>query len=398
MLYHDIAFFISQLSLKNLYHDIHNSTIIMASPRYRLQKCLLCYVFRCDGVYKVTTYRHHDGDIHGQVVGMTSTNVAYAFQAATDVQLFLPMPSSPQHIILKGSIKEKSDDILYFTVKNNTRSVQQLGKFYPQMLIQTTDHFIHVRFVLKHSYFANNHRSLENLCPSVISKLVPRKEDLELSLKQIRHVPMPPIDLLSLDKEYQFLALQKILGCSSNAIFLVIGPFGTGKTRLLATAAYNILKQPNTRVLICTSHIQSADSYIEDYFGPMVEQKMIQGINPVRLITQRFPEGKERQYNFDYIPVDARRSTKSLEDLLHSRLVVTTLLSTIRLRSFDPQPYTHILIDEGAQTREPEAIAPLGLADDHTKIVIAGDHLQVECFTCSLLHFRLSSVCSIQYI
>ena len=317
---------------------------------------------------------------------MTSTNVAYAFQAATDVQLSLPMPSNPQHIILKGSItKGKSDDILYFTIKmqnqNNARSVQYLDKFYPQMLRRTTDLFIHVQFVLKHSYFANNHRSLENLHPSVISKLVPRKEDLELSLKQIRYVPMPPIDCLSLDKEYQLLALQKILGCSSNAIFLVTGPFGTGKTRLLATAAYNILKQPNTRVLICTSHIQSADSYIEDYFGPMVEQKVIQGINPVRLmLTPRF--GKERQYNFDYTPDDPGRSTKSLEDLLHSRLVVTTLLSTIRLRSFNPQPYTHILIDEGAQTREPEAVAPLGLADDHTKIVIAGDHLQVECFTC----------------
>ena len=345
------------------------------------------HVIRCDGNYKVTTYLHRDGDIHGQIHGMTSTNVAYAIQAATDIKLFLPLPSSPQSI--KGNISYgKSDDIVYFTIKisninSNARAVQFLNKSCPQMLKQTTELFIKVQFVLKHSYFANNHRSLEKLHPSIISKLVPRKEDIELSLRQISCIRMPPIDLLTLDKEYQFLALQKILGCSSNAIFLVIGPFGTGKTRLLATAAYNILKQPNTRVLICTSHIQSADSYIQDYFGPMMEQNLMQGIDPVRLITDRRDKHgeKKRRYNFDYT-LDAPGSPKSFQNLLHSRLVVTTFLTTIRLHSYDIQPYTHILIDEGAQSREPETVAPLGLADEHTKIVIAGDHMQVAriCF------------------
>ena len=340
-------------------------------------------MIRCDGRYNVTTYLHRDHDIHGQVLGMTSTNVAYAFQAATDVQLYLPLPSSPRCFTIKGKISTgKSDDVLYFVIKiqNSPRNVQLLQKVCPQMLVQTTQLFINVQFILKHSYFANNHRSLENLSPSVISKLFPRKEDIELSLKQIKHIRMPPIDLLTLDKEYQFLALQKILGCSSHAIFLVTGPFGTGKTRLLATAAYNILKQPNTRVLICTCHIQSADAYIEDYFGPMMEQNLMNGINPVRLLSERRPErhGKERKYNFDFVP-DAP-SAKTQQDLLQSRLVVATFLITIRLHSYNPQPYTHILIDEGAQSREPEAVAPLGLADEHTKIVIAGDHLQVGLY------------------
>jgi len=307
---------------------------------------------------------------------MSSTNVAYAFQAATDVLLLLPYPSSTRCATVKGNItKGKSDDILYFTIKmNNARTVEYLTQVCPRMLSKTTDLFIHVQFALKHSYFANNHRSLENLHPSVISKLVPRKDDLEQSLKRIRSIPMPPIDLLTLDKEYQFLALQKILGCSSNAIFLVIGPFGTGKTRLLATAAYNILKEPNTRVLICTSHIQSADSYIEDYFGPMADKNLL---SPVRFIVpKRQHYDNEGKYDFDYAPEDPN-SPKSFQDLLSSRLVVTTFLSTVKLRSYEPLPYTHILIDEGAQTREPEAVAPLGLADKHTKIVIAGDHLQV---------------------
>ena len=34
-------------------------------------------------------------------------------------------------------------------------------------------------------------------------------------------------------------------------------------------------------------------------------------------------------------------------------------------------------MDEGAQTREPESVGPLCLANKETKIVIAGDHNQV---------------------
>ncbi len=45
---------------------------------------------------------------------------------------------------------------------------------------------------------------------------------------------------------------------------------------------------------------------------------------------------------------------------------------------FPPGFFTHILLDEGAQAREPEAVAPLSLATKDTKIVIAGDPQQVS--------------------
>jgi len=57
---------------------------------------------------------------------------------------------------------------------------------------------------------------------------------------------------------------------------------------------------------------------------------------------------------------------------------VTTFINTQQLLQLRVRPFTHILIDEGAQSREPEAVAPLSLADKHTKIVIAGDHMQVK--------------------
>lgn len=39
--------------------------------------------------------------------------------------------------------------------------------------------------------------------------------------------------------------------------------------------------------------------------------------------------------------------------------------------------FTHILLDEAAQAMECEAIMPLALASTDTRIVLAGDHMQV---------------------
>lgn len=73
-----------------------------------------------------------------------------------------------------------------------------------------------------------------------------------------------------------------------------------------------------------------------------------------------------------------RRPTK--EDLLKHRIVVVTLNISMELASLDlPKGYfTHILLDEAAQAMECEAIMPLALADVNTRIVLAGDHMQMS--------------------
>lgn len=40
--------------------------------------------------------------------------------------------------------------------------------------------------------------------------------------------------------------------------------------------------------------------------------------------------------------------------------------------------FTHILLDEAAQAMECETIMPLALANKSTRIVLAGDHMQVR--------------------
>lgn len=169
------------------------------------------------------------------------------------------------------------------------------------------------------------------------------------------------------------------MGCSPNAIFLVTGPFGTGKTRLLATAAYNFLKLRNTtRVLICTCHTQSADAYVNEYFGAMIDSGVLKRDVLLRLVAK---QNHISHIIRNYKCYEANISNSEL--LRQKRLVITTFLNTQQLLQIKAGPFTHILIDEGAQSREPEAVAPLALANDTTIIVIAGDHMQVKhCLIC----------------
>ena len=52
--------------------------------------------------------------------------------------------------------------------------------------------------------------------------------------------------------------------------------------------------------------------------------------------------------------------------------------------------FTHILIDEAAQVLEPECLMPIVMADRNTKVVLAGDHFQVENIqSCVLLLLKL---------
>jgi len=89
----------------------------------------------------------------------------------------------------------------------------------------------------------------------------------------------------------------------------------------------------------------------------------------------------------------------TLEEILNYRVIVVTLsismfLSSVGLKKgIFPFPFyntdkyslkcifkghfTHILLDEAAQAMECEAIMPLALANTDTRIVLAGDHMQV---------------------
>ncbi|CAG0918824.1 unnamed protein product [Notodromas monacha] len=167
--------------------------------------------------------------------------------------------------------------------------------------------------------------------------------------------------------DYQAKALRAILSPPAVDIpaILITGPYGTGKTYTLGTAAIEILtRQPESRILICTQSNSAADLYVIRFFSKL--------------------QAEERRWfsPFRYCNLKPNSSTlvrPQLEDILSRRVVITTC-STARLlidagvrRDF----FTHIFLDEAGQALVSEALIPLTLCSSNTRVILAGDPKQV---------------------
>lgn len=70
----------------------------------------------------------------------------------------------------------------------------------------------------------------------------------------------------------------------------------------------------------------------------------------------------------------------TIEDITKHRIIVVTLSASkyLSIMNLPRGFFTHILLDEAAQAMECEAIMPLALANENTRIVLAGDHMQLS--------------------
>ncbi|XP_019615620.1 PREDICTED: probable helicase with zinc finger domain isoform X1 [Branchiostoma belcheri] len=218
---------------------------------------------------------------------------------------------------------------------------------------------------------------------------VPDMSILFPEVQRPTNIPWNPHRQWSEDLDLRLNAKQKeaILAITSSLTvplppILLCGPFGTGKTFTLAQAAKQILKQPNTRILICTHSNSAADLYIKEYLHPYVltnheearplrvyyRNRWVRTVHP---IVQGYCLISDSGYNF-------RMPTR--EDVMKHRMVVATLSTSRYLchLELDPGTFTHILVDEAAQAMECETIMPVALATSSTRIVLAGDHMQLS--------------------
>ena len=232
-----------------------------------------------------------------------------------------------------------------------------------------------VKFELKHSYFDRCHKAVRYLTPNTVQRLNPTRSCLEPDRSEYIS-GVPPYDNIKLD-QVQLKALCGILSSPHASPILIAGPFGTGKTRLLARAAYEILKWRNAHVLICAHHQTSVDTFV-DYFSDMKQNGWEVGV--IRVVPNQTYFRSDRAKHGVTLKT---RYELSQNDLENNRLIIATLgvaptlllkLPGERRKGF----FTDILIDEGAQTREPEAVGPLGLAGRYTRIIVAGDHCRVN--------------------
>ncbi|XP_038605944.1 helicase with zinc finger domain 2 [Tachyglossus aculeatus] len=159
---------------------------------------------------------------------------------------------------------------------------------------------------------------------------------------------------------------------------LIYGPFGTGKTYTLAMATLEIIKQPQTKVLICTHTNSAADIYIREYFHAHVTDGHPEAV-PLRVIPSDRSISQTDPITLQYCCLAENQlcfRQPSPAELDQHRVIISTTTHSRDLRV--PAGYfSHILIDEAAQMLECEALIPLAYANLDTRVVLAGDHMQV---------------------
>ena len=335
--------------------------------------------------FGVLTADHLDGD-----------KVAYARQASEGIVLQICNSYRGKSILIEADMlyaqsrNKKGDETIYLGIDET--NVAEIIKLYRAMNKADGTFFnTAVTFVLKHSYFDRLHRAIDELPHEILEKIMPDSiSDFTPSVaidSNLKSYMIPCVEeFVTLDKreENQFIpnpqmhALRKIINSNpSKAPLVCVGSFGTGKTRVLARAAYQILfNDKQAKLLICAHHQASADSFVQNYFGRMIDS----GWHCQRFIrvypNSYFYQVKVLEFQEYYMTIGMLRKV----DRKSIRLVVTTFSTSLHLLKYlGRNHFTHILLDEGAQTREPETIAPLCLANKNTKIVIVGDHKQVRC-------------------
>ena len=187
----------------------------------------------------------------------------------------------------------------------------------------------------------------------------------------------------------QTYALKQMLLPQPGPPLLILGPFGTGKTRTIAEAIKKLISiqlhtQADYRILLCTHSNSAADHYIKNHLHLFLTESKISAsrFKPIRICWENRFVSTVSDVVLQYCLLDlntGKFALPSKEAMMSHQIVVTTLVTAASLAKLDlPRGFfTHIFIDEAAQAMEAETIIPLCLAGHNSQIVLAGDHLQV---------------------
>ena len=219
------------------------------------------------------TANHLDGD-----------KISYAKQAS-EGQLFITFNTveKQQKVQIKVDnfrskyVHNVEGFLLYFTnsqINNLSSHFPEIQRGYKSVEIGR----VSISFILKYSYFDRLHKAIDLLPGIIVRRLMPDSLSCFTSVDKketifSKTVPRPQahcLHCLHLESS-QLDALKVIINCDhSKAPVLVFGSFGSGKTRLLASAVYHILSSSTydnvLRVLVCAHHQSTADSFVETYF------------------------------------------------------------------------------------------------------------------------------------
>ena len=329
------------------------------------------FIFR-NGQFDLVVEKHSGYTVY--LLGLSGDNIAYVTQACDGRE---GVSISFESCEIKAAISSKNNDhienVLYLDFDE-----ESLIEHFPT----TKKLKVSVKFLLKEWYFVNLQRFVGSLSSEVIQRLIPSPQQFvpfHLNLLDACYMSLSLKMCLKMCSDDQRYALATIVSSPpTGPPVLVTGAFGTGKTRILALATHyylhhSIALKQQACILVCTQQHTSAEAFIEFLMETDIPKEAY-----VARVTNRKMGHAKYNYNKsqDEFADDYRKNPPSRS---RPYLVITTCQTAHTLKKMLPKvfSFTHILLDEGAQMREPEAIVSLCFADVNTKIVIAGDKQQV---------------------
>lgn len=320
---------------------------------------------RCDGLVTIRVERNKI-----RITDMQNGSAAmdYAARNKAAVKFSVDGSSYEGHRLIRNVEK----DCLFMEIKQR-RFFQWFG--------QGHQFRVFAHFEISHWYFWRLHCAISCASDPLIKQLVepqPKRSRSRSTISLTR-------GKYSLDKEYQLQALKKMLSCKPGPPYLLLGPFGTGKTYVLAAAIERLVSNPQNRILVCTHQNLAADKLYRSL------QDKLEAVRTSTLALRVVPDDQGSFHN-EFLQPYSYEAVHNLNIRQLSRwpVIITTFLTALTIKdkhhkSGGTLHFSHIIMDEGAQSREPEALAALVLASSDTRIIIAGDHQQVHVHVHSCL-------------
>ena len=303
---------------------------------------------------------------------MGCDEVGYATQSASSANIKLGAFHIKCEILRENNFH--AEERLYIAFKKE--DVDRIVSHYKiqKMAFETYTQLV-VYFHLKFSYFSSLKESVDDMKDNAIARILPEQSSFKQPMPLDEALFQPYVKYCSPD---QLRALKTIASNpDSGPPTLIAGPFGTGKTRVLAISAHffvqeSIRKGSRLGILVCAQQQTSANAFLAMY-NDLTKEK--EPVTVIRVITKYMRRANRFMKSVDEFKKEMERNSHRN---LQRYLIVTTCLTAKHFADVLPSWFfTHIFLDEGAQMREPEAVAPLCLANPNTKLVIAGDKFQV---------------------
>ena len=317
-------------------------------------------MLRCDSDHDITVRIEKQGE--GKYVGYLKKLSHSAMDYASFNRAEVVITFRGGHLPHATSVLDTPDyDKEAIVLRMIPRNLQP-----PRQNMLSFEYKASAHFDINHHHYHHQHEAIEHANDSVVRKIFPGV--INHGRSRVDNTRRLSTSTFPLDEEYQLTALKEIFSCHADAPYLLLGPFGTGKTYLLAAAVAKLIESRGNKVLVCTHRKRGADG---------IYRTLQEKIRRVEQTVARMVGGADAAERL-WLP-GASVVFPDVEAIRFSALITTfgvagNVVDLVRQGQIH---FSHILIDEGAQCPEPEALGALVLADDDTKIIVVGDNKQV---------------------